>query len=131
MANAVSFMVQPLVAVLIAAGHRDTRARLSETLQSKFGEAFKRIAQVALRLRKAIGEDITSGDIATFCVPGNAVFDPAKMDDGHGHGAGGEAGRVLCTTHLGLRREERVREWVVEETVILKPKVALQSLLDE
>jgi hypothetical protein len=122
--------------VLITAGHRDTRARLAAALESRFGEALKRIAQVALRLRKAIGEDITSGDIAAFCVQGGAVFDPAKMEDGHGDGPGhgGETSRVLCATHLGLRRAERVSrggERVVEERVILKPKVALQSLLDE
>ena len=41
---------------------------------------------------------------------------------------------VLCTTHLGLVREQRVRagaEALVQSTLLLKPTVVLEDMLEK
>jgi hypothetical protein len=129
------FIVHHLVAVLLIAGYQDTHAHLVETFRFKFGENLRRIADMALYLNKAIGEGITSGDLQILYLPCGTPYNPEQMEDGHGGGieeSRATGTRILCTTDLGLRRVEKVsaggrHDW--EEIMLLKPKVALESLL--
>lgn len=88
------------------------------------------IVSTALHLNRIFGEEITSCDLGTVRVSTGSPFDPATAED-----IGGEVGSrkaadvVLCTTEVGLIRTARDAKGAkVEETLLLKPKVALQSV---
>jgi len=90
-----------------------------------------------MRVNKIIGEDVTSGDLEILAVPPGTAFDPSSMEDVYNEGALTRSGgtRVLCTTDLGLRKKvrvgttgEREKQWAV--IILLKPKVALESVVD-
>ena len=97
------------------------------------------ITSSAVELRSAIAERISSCDMEVVYLPSGALFDPKSMDDSFGDGfrsfEGDDKGdTVLCTTHLGMKVSRGVAggdgtEVVVE--VLLKPKVALQSVAED
>jgi len=106
---------------------------------TKFSERIEIVVKGVLRLNKAIGEGITSCDLEATYVAPDIAFDPSTMDDTFGNDLSkgkGNPEQILCTTDLGLHRIERVRksesqEIIWQETSILKPKIVLQSGLDE
>jgi len=124
--------------VLLAAGLRATTEQIHEVLMTTFGEKLTTIVRLALGLNWVIGKEITSADLDPITVGGRTVFDPATMEDVNGEGARkveGEAAveHVLCTTDLGLQRvvkslKEGESPW--ETTMLLKPKVALESVME-
>jgi hypothetical protein len=126
----IGFIADNLANTLLAAGHIKNRADIMD----KFGGRLGKVGELAYQLNIAIGELFTSGNLDAIAVPCGAVFNPLTMDDGVGYPfSEGKPNIVLCTTELGLLRSEKVcgegRAWW-PDTVLLKPKVALDSLRD-
>lgn len=130
------YFIDGFVNILLTAGAHQSQRELHDFIASKFAERIGIIVKSAQGLRKAIGEDVTSCDFEVVFVPQDRLFDPSKMDDTFASGF--EKGRgnpepVLCTTDLGLARSAKVPgkvgEW--EQTILLRPKIALQSGIDE
>jgi hypothetical protein len=107
--------------------------QVGETIMALAGEKILTVVEVALRLNRMLGEEITAADIETTWVHSQEAFDPMWMEDDYGdwRSPGPGSVRVLCTTDLGLRRLVKARGgegW--DDTILLKPKVALEELLD-
>jgi hypothetical protein len=120
-----------LVDILIVAGYQGKHQAAVKKVFSTFSDV---IINVSLRLNRAIGEEVTSSDFEPVCIELGVLFDPLKMDDvGGDHTSQKTADRVLCTTEIGLQRVERQtkenRSWM-ETTLLLKPKVALESIVE-
>lgn len=86
-----------------------------------------------------MGEDVTSGNLEVSSIPPSTPFDQSTMEDVYNendqHRSGTGKPKVLCTTDLGLRKKTKVattgdkeKQWVI--TSLLKPKVALESIVD-
>jgi len=98
---------------------------------ARFEARLEQIVALTLRLHKAIGEDITSGELRTGILYPNVEFHPElmeeafpddeKMIDG---GMDEETHKVMGTTDLGLWR-------VIDgkTTILRRPKVILLSAL--
>ncbi|TBU42058.1 hypothetical protein BD309DRAFT_217318 [Dichomitus squalens] len=124
--------------VLLACGVPQTPL---DDVNTRFGSAIDDVVRLALEFQKMSGEMIISRDLTVTIAPIDAVFDPALMDDEWGRPAKGKRHQILtdpilCTTRLGLTRQER-RDGsdgdgaVFYETTLIKPTVVLTSMLDE
>ena len=97
---------------------------------TKFSNSIRTITNLALRLNQTIGEGIISSDLEVMCVRGDVAFIPENMEDISGDNAS-TADRVLCTTDLGLQQGSRETNGNRKKVLLLKPKVALESLMNE
>jgi hypothetical protein len=124
-----------LSAIVTIAGYRDVPQELSEDLNRNLSS----IVQCLLELRSAIREKLLFYELEAFIHPYGTRFDPNSMEDCFGSSRQPTGnGQILCTTDLGLRRSEakfinadRERETKFVEDVLLMPKVALLSVLDD
>ncbi|KAG5636040.1 hypothetical protein H0H81_009313 [Sphagnurus paluster] len=133
------YFMDAFVNILLAADVATSRPKLQEAIESRFADRVDIIVRGAQKLRRAIGEEVTSCDFEVVYIAHDSPYTPAEMDDAFA--AGFEKGRedaadpepVLCTTELGLARIVKVPgkagEW--EETLLLRPKIALKSGIDE
>ncbi|KAG6816744.1 hypothetical protein H0H87_003333 [Tephrocybe sp. NHM501043] len=127
--------VDAFVNILLVADASRTHGELQKAIETRFVEHVSIIVQGAQRLRKAIGEEITFCDFEIIFVNHDTPFSPALMDDAFA--AAFEKGRedqelVLCTTELGLEKfEKRADKGGWDDTVIMRPKIALKSGIDE
>jgi len=130
------YFIDAFVNILLAAEVIEHPSELQAVIESRFAKRIAIVVKGAERLRRAIGEEVTSCDFEIVYVSHDSPFDPSQMDDTFASGF--ETGRdgpepVLCTTELGLARVVKVPgkagEW--EETVLLRPKIALNSGIDE
>ncbi|KAF9218709.1 hypothetical protein BS17DRAFT_719808 [Gyrodon lividus] len=133
-------MISDLSDILLTAGCTTSKSDIASGLSSKFREKISFLVSLAIRVNKIIGEDVTSGDLEVLVVPPGTAFDGTMMEDSYEDGSsqrarGGRVPKVLCATDLGLRKKTRVgmvgekeKQW--EITVLLKPKVALESVVD-
>lgn len=100
---------------------------------SKFGERVYSIIDAAVNVHRMLGEGITSGDFEVVTCKGGVTFDPVSMEDTVSDVPfSGERSVVLFTTEMGLKRESRgVKEghMMKESSILLKPKVALESVV--
>ncbi|KAF5374678.1 hypothetical protein D9615_008988 [Tricholomella constricta] len=106
-------------------------SRFPDNLQDRLSV----IINLALRLRTAIGENITSIDILPITVEQGSEFNPETMDDTYAEDKGpfrkSKAGeRVAGSTELGLCSRIKVDE-DFQGGMLLKPKVILCSVLKE
>lgn len=130
------YFIDAFVNILITAGVSQSPSELHEAIESQFAHRISTIVKGAQMLRKAIGEDITSCDFELIYIAQDWPFDPTKMDDALAVGSDKRKDKlelVLCTTDLGLGRVVKIPGKVGEwgETVVLKPKIALKSGIDE
>ncbi|TBU25273.1 hypothetical protein BD311DRAFT_764956 [Dichomitus squalens] len=134
-------LAKHIVAVLLACGVPAVPRTLLDDMNTRFGSAIGDVVHLALEFQKMSGEMIVSRDLTVTIAPIDAVFDPALMDDEWGRPAKGKRHQILtdpilCTTRLGLTRQER-RDGsdgdgaVFYETTLIKPTVVLTSILDE
>lgn len=131
-------MISGLGDILLTAGCTAPKSDIGSALSSKFAEKLAFLVSLALRVNKIVGEDVTSGDFEVLAVPPGDTFDVIAMEDsyedgGSVRGRGNNTSKVLCATDLGLRKKTRVgmtgeKQW--EINVLLKPKVALESVID-
>ncbi|KIM86829.1 hypothetical protein PILCRDRAFT_4707 [Piloderma croceum F 1598] len=127
-------VVNDLVDILIIAGYRRHHQEGFEMVSRKFGDKIKAINKASFRLNQVLKEEIISSDLEPVWVSPNISFDPAGMEDFGGEQVRQQqSDRVLCITEMGLQRvvrqikENRSRP---ETTLLLKPKVALESVTD-
>jgi hypothetical protein len=126
--------------ILLAAGCTASKSDIVSGLSSKFTDKISLLVSLAIRVNKIIGEDVTSGDFEVLAVPPATAFDGATMEDSYDDASspsarGGTMPKVLCATDLGLRKKTRVgmvgekeKQWEIK--MLLKPKVALESVVD-
>ncbi|KDQ59136.1 hypothetical protein JAAARDRAFT_192678 [Jaapia argillacea MUCL 33604] len=134
-----------LADVLVIAGCPESWEQVRTILRDEFKGKLQSIVELALRLNKVIKEETTSCDMESIWEVPGTQFDLGKMDDMDGDSPRAAkrrrmslAAQVACTTELGLRRMVRVPatedgpegkvRW--EETLLLKPKIALQSMME-
>jgi hypothetical protein len=94
------------------------------------------IIRLAMQIRQAVGEGITSADLFVAWVESGILFNPAVMEGDSGeniaeNGKDQQIDRVLCSTALGLWRRWASNggdEIIWKKTCLLKPKVTLQSV---
>lgn len=112
-----------------------------------FSEALHEISRLALDFQRVTGESIVSRDLFAVVARNGAIFDPNRMTDEWADPRRSKRSvdtrplAVLCTTQLGLIREEIVRskaaveggdeQWEVTSTVLIKPRVVLTTMLEE
>lgn len=129
-------MVSGLGDILLTTGCTAPKLDITSALTSKFAEKLSFLASLAMRVNKIVGEDVTSGDFEVLAIPPATAFDVTTMEDSYDDGRSAKANnisKVLCATDLGLRKKTRVgmtgeRQW--ETKVLLKPKVALESIVE-
>ncbi|KZP28394.1 hypothetical protein FIBSPDRAFT_1039528 [Athelia psychrophila] len=122
-----------LADILISAKCQSSPLGVVEALTSRFGERIYAIIDTALNIKRILGEEITSGDFEIVTCQAGVTFDPMLMEDAASDvPLYDERNILLCTTEMGFRRES----WEVkggqrakEVTLLLKPKVALESVL--
>ncbi|OBZ72268.1 hypothetical protein A0H81_07693 [Grifola frondosa] len=116
--------------ILILAGANATPQQIHESYE------LETIIRLALDLQRIIGEDAISCNLETFIARADDPFDPEHMERAEYMSNGSESPNpvthVLCSTELGLRRWEKLREDVEElqSTTLLKPHVVLDTLVD-
>ena len=115
--------------VLAAAGFPRRRLKEIKFLE-KFQGGLTIITKAIIRLQTAVGEDVTSGDLATHVILSNTEFDPRTMEDGFTRVCDRETQVterecVAGTTDIGLHRSVRGSSLLI----LSKPKVVLCSAL--
>jgi len=122
-----------LADVILCAGIHNKHDQMSETIIRMAGDGISAIVEVALKLNRMLGEEVTAADIETTWAHAQDIYDPKWMEDDYGNWKSYGARRdlkVLCTTDLGLRRLIKADNevgWV--DTVLIKPKVILEEIL--
>ena len=128
-------ILDTLVDILLASGCEGPRSYVCDKLTKKFGHRLSVIATLAIGLNKAIGEDTMSCTMTALSIPHSVEFTPRFMEDAYDETQKqltSQSSKVLCTVELGLQKDEKDTNGDRgSATVILKPKVALESLTDD
>ncbi|GBE79273.1 predicted protein [Sparassis crispa] len=127
-----NLLIYNISEVLHTAGLRQRPQEMEEALERIHGEQMGSVIRLCLGLRTATGEHILSRDIETLVVEPGVSFDVEQMQDAF-NGVDIEKGRtaVLCVTELGLRCVEKDGNGKMHRTTLLKPKVALETMVRE
>jgi hypothetical protein len=125
-----------LASLLTVAGCKQTHLQVQESILTKFAERLDVLGKSAVRINKAIGEDIISCETFIFVPKPTDIFNFVTMDDtmGDKDARGVKEEQVLCTTELGLGclvedNSGAASRW--KEIALLKPHVLLESALEE
>lgn len=135
---AINAIVDGLIHVLTFAGWTQQENK-DGVFISMFRERVWMIVELMLRLRKGIGEDITSAHIHLKEFRAGEEFDPRAMDDtyaddrrngkqasdGNDPNSASSSEKVAGTTEIGLVRVVKGHQ----PEILLKPKVVLCSAL--
>ncbi|KAI9060752.1 hypothetical protein FKP32DRAFT_1655515 [Trametes sanguinea] len=138
-----SALADKLVIPFVACGIPRTRRGIRDRIRSRFGQNLCDVVEALMEVRKISRERIISRDLVPVRIDGGTPFAPERMDDEWNHSRTARSSAtvptVACTTHLGL-----VSEWISEtssgggaggnrygETMLLKPKVVLNTTLDD
>ncbi|KAI0326491.1 hypothetical protein GY45DRAFT_1310377 [Cubamyces sp. BRFM 1775] len=125
-----------IVDVLLLCGVSSAPDVTYSTIVTRFGSSVLDMVELALEIKRTTVERIISRDLlVTLAMPGEA-FDAARMDDEwNDPKVTSPQGTVMSSTQLGLSKRQILhpRGGVRSEEVstLLKPKVALHSLLDD
>ncbi|KAI1793702.1 hypothetical protein LXA43DRAFT_1092493 [Ganoderma leucocontextum] len=127
--------------ILLASGICMPQQDLRMEMEGSYADALREVVHLSLEFQRITGERIISRDLLVVTANPGAPFDPSRMVDEWAEPKSArrhiEPHPVLCTTQLGLVREERKAaeeaggEEGISAVVLLKPKVVLKSLLDE
>ena len=124
-------LAQHVTAIIIASGVSGPPHLLTDEIWKVGQRSFEDITRLGLEFQSITGERIVSRDLLAIVPNPGARFDPTSMTD---EGADPRRrGRqvvhhhVLCTTQLGLTREENGEQSVV----LLKPSVYLTNMLED
>lgn len=127
---AASKIVAGLADILLVAGCDGTRLQLCDALKQKFSEKISLLAKSGMRINKLIINSIDRGLDVVVIKPAT-VFDSMCMDDGYDDGERDKNtanNRVLCPTDIGLLQRSKGPNGGVR--ILLKPKIALESVVD-
>lgn len=126
--------------ILVAAGCTAPRTDTTSALWTKFAEKVHHFVSLAGQVNKIIGVGVISEDFEVLVVWPEDVFNDRRMEDSYDsgeriQGREGHQEEVLCATDLGLMQRIKVGAGAGEkrkpsELVVMKPKVALMSVLD-
>lgn len=129
----VTHISDTLVVIMVAAGCTKSYEDAYKEFTQKFGERVSNVVNMAVRLNKAMGEEVTSADLwPTHASTGDA-FDGTTMENFEGQESDQEGRLILCTTALGLFRSEKLNvgdKVEFKDGTLLKTKVALASVAD-
>ncbi|TFK79392.1 hypothetical protein K466DRAFT_559944 [Polyporus arcularius HHB13444] len=134
-----------LTDILLICGVPGTRRRLLAEVRSTFSESLHEIVRLALHFQRVTGESIVSRDLSAVVAKPGDLFDPERMVDEWADPKSiyhvVQSPPVLCTTQLGLLRQETQHcttsggaggtSLVVSSTLLLKPHVILVTMLDD
>lgn len=129
------YLLENLAFTLVIAGCGQSDAH-TQMFFAHLQERLSTIVNHVLRLRNAIGKDITSMDLKPFTVPPQSAFVFDTMEDTYGEARKvGGAGRsphvsekVAGTTEFGVRKCVKGTKGI-EESILLKAKVIFCSAL--
>nr|VWP01540.1 N/A [Ganoderma boninense] len=127
--------------ILLISGVGVQQHDLRMEIEHEYADRLREVIHTSHEVQRITGERVISRDLLTVVVKPNESFNPSRMVDEwadpkrarHGH----KPRPVVCTTQLGLVREERRTaeraggEMGIVEVFLLKPKVVLRSLLEE
>ena len=121
----------------IAAEPQDLRMEVA----NGYADVLRGVVHLSCEFQRTTGEGIISRDLLVTTTDPEEPFDPTRMVDEWADPKrarrGPQCHPVLCTTQLGLVREEKKTtertggEEGFGEVLLLKPTVVLQSLLKE
>ncbi|KAG6901752.1 hypothetical protein C0995_008317 [Termitomyces sp. Mi166 len=130
--------IDAIINILLVANAVLSHDELLKTIETRFAERIAIIVRGAQKLRKAIGEEVTSCDLEVIFInhDSDTPFSRTQMDDafaGNFENGKDEPEPVLCTMELGLQKFERRpgKEVIWEDTILLRPKIALRSGIEE
>ncbi|KAJ7502666.1 hypothetical protein B0H11DRAFT_1989551 [Mycena galericulata] len=123
------YFVDAFVNVLLSAGFKSSSAALHELVGQRFSDRIGALVRLAIGLNKAIGAEVTVCELKALSAAPGIPFDAETMAD-FVDGAAQPGEPVLCTCELGLSRADKV-DGTWTKTILLKPKVVLQSGLEE
>ena len=132
-------LAEHITDILVGCGVFESPEQLLDEIKRSFSEALHEIVRLALEFQRITGEHVVSRDLVAVVVPVGVAFDSGHMVDEWADPRKSsrdlEARSVLCTTQLGVIREEsrskEDSELEISSTVLLKPKVVLTSMLEE
>jgi hypothetical protein len=122
-------IIASMIDVLVIASRGD-RSQVKKEIKAKFSDRMASVGNLAFRLNKAVGEEVTSSDLSALLLHPGTRFDPTRMEDAHAAGKGElvGTGSILCTYRLGLLRRVKVSRNTWDTTTLLKAKIVLDSL---
>ncbi len=128
------YFLDAFVTILVAAGLKKEQSHVADIIQSRFSGDVEKIVRKSQELKKVLGEDVTSCELEMLYIEPDQIYDDATMEDTFQDQSVKENGvateGVLCTTDLGLIRHEKVKENDWKSSVLLRPKIVLQSKLN-
>lgn len=130
-------IIDGLATVLLAARLGQSRTSMMEEVSKCAGERVEQFVHVCLKLNEAVGDGTVSALISPIWIAAEEKWDAGRMEvvNSGEDDSGGLVGKygeevVLCTTGLGLLREERKEDGKKEERVLMKAKVTMWSVLN-
>lgn len=127
------YLVERLTSCVLCAALDRDHAQIKQTILQKAGVGLHEVATLALKLNKIIGEEVTTSMLSPIVIVGGKVFDARSMEDAFSdRGAKTkvkESVPVMCTTSMGLIRNVKRDDGKLDRAVLLRPKVALESVL--
>ena len=137
-------LIEHIVDVLLACSVRQDVHELRTQVRAKAFDDIHDLTRLALEFLRMTGDVIASRDLYATLVQPGVPFDGDYMVDewssakGRGQCEVQGPSPVLCTTQLGIRRDEVIQsaeeagcEKVVKSTLISKPQVTLETILEE
>ena len=130
----VPHLIDTIVDILLVAGLRATQEYIRAEVSNTFGNKLTVIVRLALGLNWVIGREVTSCDLEPTSVLWETEYNPDEMVDVNEEEVS-HLEHVLCTTDLGLQRivktgKDAEGPKAYQTTVLLKPKVALESTVE-
>ncbi|PIL34584.1 hypothetical protein GSI_03363 [Ganoderma sinense ZZ0214-1] len=133
-------LVRDIADILLVCGVVAEPQNLHTEIGSTYADALREVIHLSFEVQRIAGEVIISRDLQIFTARRGKPFDPSRMIDKWGdpkktpHAE--ETHPVLCTTQLGLVREEiKATEGGVGgeivAVVLLEPTVVLTSFLEQ
>ena len=128
----VGALARDIADILLVCGIASAPQDLWTEWESSYADALRELVHLSFEFQRITGEEIISRDLLPLVPRPGEPFDPSYMIDEwadprapHGY----DAHPVLCTTHLGLVREEKTATEGIATVTLLKPKVVLTSFL--
>ncbi len=130
-------LLRHITDILLVSGIAVAPQDLRTEVERSHADGLREVVRQSLEFQRITGEGIISRDLLIVATNLGEPFDPSRMVDEWADPKGFDHHPVLCTTQLGLVREERKAtgsgdgEEGIVTVILLKPKVVLTSLLEE